>query len=115
MKKEEITAAAEKYATKFETQASSEGLENIALDFTAGAEWMKEQLSTPIDGWISVKDRLPEVSILKRILVYGRRENEVFSFNTTFYFGNGVFSGMKEVAYWIDIPVLPPAPKELTK
>lgn len=60
---ESVEEAAKKYAQQFKTQASSEGLENIAGDFTAG--WnacLQSQPNTSALGeWIKIesKDDLP--------------------------------------------------------
>lgn len=46
--------AAKEYAGKYKTQVSSEGLENIADDFKAGAEWMKNQTKEAVSELIAV-------------------------------------------------------------
>ncbi len=47
---EKLQAAAKDYAEQFKTRYSSEGLENVASDFQAGALWAFEQVYNRLPG-----------------------------------------------------------------
>jgi hypothetical protein len=58
--KESVEKAATKYAIQYKTKASSEGLENIADDFKAGAQWQSSQLQSQISQFEADKKKWKE-------------------------------------------------------
>ena len=70
------------------------------------ADWIVKSIEISEDKfkpkWISVKDALPE-NRLQTVLVYGRKENQVWCIQTSSAMGNGKFE-IKEVSHWMPLP-----------
>lgn len=75
---EELKQAAEKYAIQWKTQASSEGLQNIATDFTSGCDHTMQNLTPTLDKALEALESV-ETRINKLLIVcwpFERRQLE---------------------------------------